>query len=106
SWRLTPLKNGEDLSLTMVWHKFGLAVSLHGIVRERDCSKARLCITANGQRPQWCRLTNPISKQLPEIGDEVDIFGWVKWYSGFTEVLELRPSSQAQHRDQRSARFR
>ncbi len=91
SWRLVPLKNGEDLSLTMIWHKFGLGVSLRGTVRERNSSKGLFCVTGAGQRQQWCRFASPTANLLPEIGDEVDIFGWEKWYSGIIdEVLQLQ----------------
>ena len=96
SWRLTQLKNGEDLSLSMVWHKFGLAVRLRGTVCERDCSRALFCITTDGQRQQWCRFTKLSSDRLPEIGKEVDIFAWQKWYSGILEVLQLESADKPQ----------
>ena len=87
TWRVSPLKRAEDLSLTMIWHKFGIAVSFHGVVNQRDCEKGLFCV-ATGKREQWCRFTDPAVNDLPNVGTSVKIFGWQKWYLGTIEVLD------------------
>ena len=34
-------------------------------------------------------LSNPKTTQLPEIGADVELFGWEKWNTQVVEVLEL-----------------
>ena len=89
TWRLSPLKNAEDLSLTMIWHKFGNAVSLHGVVNQRDCAKKLFCVVTEGKSEQWCRFREPAANKMPGVGANVEIFGWEKWYTGIIEVLQL-----------------
>jgi Family of unknown function (DUF6062) len=89
TWRLRALKNPEDLSLTMIWHKFGNAVSLHGVVDQRDCAKGLFCVATDGKREQWCRFTDPVANRIPGVGTSVEIFGWEKWHTGIIEVLQL-----------------
>lgn len=89
TWRLHALKNAEDLSLTMIWHKFGIAVSLRGVVDQRDCAKGLFRVASDGNREQWCRVTDPAANKLPGVGTNVEIFGWEKWYTGIIEVLQL-----------------
>lgn len=89
TWRLSPLKNAEDLSLTMIWHKFGNAVSLHGVVNQRDCAKKLFCVVTEGKSEQWCRFREPGANKMPGVGANVEIFGWEKWYTGIIEVLQL-----------------
>jgi hypothetical protein len=89
TWRLNPLKNAADLSLTMMWRKFGHAVSLRGVVNKRDCAKGIFCLVADGKREQWCRSAHAPANHMPIVGTNVEIFGWEKWYTGIIEVLEL-----------------
>jgi hypothetical protein len=89
TWRLRVLKNAEDLSLTMIWHKFGNAVSLHGVVDQRDCAKGLFCVAIDGNRAQWCRVTDPATNKIPGVGTDVEIFGWEKWSTDIIEVLQL-----------------
>ena len=89
TWRLSPLKNAEDLSLTMIWHKFGNAVSLHGVVNQRNCAKKLFCVVTEGKSEQWCRYREPAANKMPGVGANVEIFGWEKWYTGIIEVLQL-----------------
>jgi hypothetical protein len=89
TWRLRPLKNAEDLSLTMIWHKFGIAVSLHGVVNQWDCAKELFCVVTEGRREQWCRFRDPAVKQIPEVGAYVELFGWDKWNTRVIEVLDV-----------------
>ena len=89
TWRLRALKNAEDLSLTMIWHKFGNAVSLHGVVDQRDCAKGLFCVATDGKREQWCRFTDPVANRIPGVGTSVEIFGWEKLHTGIIEVLQL-----------------
>ena len=89
TWCLSPLKNAADLSLTMMWHKFGHAVSLRGVVNKRDCAKGIFCLAAEGKREQWCRFAHAPANNMPIVGTNVEIFGWEKWYAGIIEVLEF-----------------
>ncbi len=90
TWRLRPLKNAEDFSLTMLWHKFGNAVSLHGVVNYRDCAKGLICVATHGKREQWCRFKDPVVNKIPAVGTNIEIFGWEKWNTRILEVLELK----------------
>ncbi|MCE3242912.1 MAG: hypothetical protein K0Q83_3419 [Deltaproteobacteria bacterium] len=38
---------------------------------------------------QWYRFQDPKTTQLPEIGADVELFGWEKWNTQVVEVLEL-----------------
>jgi uncharacterized protein DUF6062 len=89
TWRLSPLKNAEDVSLGLIWHKFGNAVSLRGVVNQRDCAKHLFCVAAAGKSQQWCRFNDPAMNQIPGVGTHVELFGWERWYTGIIEVLEL-----------------
>jgi hypothetical protein len=73
----------------MIWHKFGNAVSLHGVVDQRDCAKGLFCVATDGKREQWCRFTDPVANRIPGVGTSVEIFGWEKWHTGIIEVLQV-----------------
>jgi hypothetical protein len=88
-WHVRLLKNAEDLYLGLLWHKFGIAVSLVGEVLDHDVERNLFCIRLNGKRAQWCRFQDPKTTQLPEIGANVELFGWQKWNTQVVEVLEL-----------------
>ena len=90
TWRLRRLKNAEDLSLTMLWHKFGHAVLLHGYVTRRDCAKGLFCLAINGKSEQWCRFKDSVAGNIPAVGANVEIFGWEKWNTRIIESLDLR----------------
>jgi len=89
TWRLRRLKNAEDLSLTMLWHKFGIAVSLRGVVTRRDCARELFSLIIHGRTDQWCRFKDSATNTIPEVGAQVEIFGWEKWSTRIIEVLEL-----------------
>jgi glycosyltransferase involved in cell wall biosynthesis len=93
TWRLRPLKNAEDFSLTMLWHKFGHAVSFHGVVTRRDCAKGLFCFAINGKREQWCRFKDSGARNIPAVRANVEIFGWEKWNTQIVEVLELKETT-------------
>jgi len=88
-WHVRLLKNAEDLYLGLLWHKFGIAVSLMGEVQDHDVERNLFCIRLKDKRAQWCRLQDPKTTQLPEIGANVELFGWEKWNTQVIEVLEL-----------------
>lgn len=88
-WRLRRVKNPRDVSLAMVWHRFGNTIDLEGVVRQTDDEKQLFCMAADERREQWCRLKRPASSDIPPIGRTVRVFGWQKWYSHIIEVLEL-----------------
>lgn len=89
TWRLRRLKNAEDLSLTMLWHKFGTAVSLRGIVIHHDCAGELFSLVIHGRTEQWCRFKNSAANKIPDLGAQVEIFGWEKWSTHIIEVLDL-----------------
>jgi hypothetical protein len=74
----------------MPWQKFGYAVSLHGVVNRRDSASGLLCVAINGTREQWCRFGDSVTDDIPEVGANVEIFGWEKWNTRVIEILDLR----------------
>lgn len=89
-WRLRLLKNSEDLYLSLLWHKFGIAVLVSGLVKEIDAKSRLFCLTVNGKSEQWCRFRDPAASKLPEVGANVELFGWEKWNTHVLEVLNVR----------------
>jgi len=87
-WR--SLKNSEDVCLNLLWHRFGIAVLLRGFIKVNDDKAELFCINIDGQREQWCRFRTPDTRELPEVGARVELFGWEKWHTHVIEVLELR----------------
>ena len=94
SLRLRPLARGEDIYLALLWHRFGMAASLVGEVTERNRSRAIFCMRIEGKWDQWCRLKDPASQQLPQAGDRIDAFGWAKWNTRITEILDCRVATE------------
>jgi len=89
-WHLRMLKNPQDLYLSLLWHKFGIAVLLTGCVKETDAKNKLFCIAVKGKREQWCRFRDSVTKKIPRVGINVEIFGWDKWNTPIVEVLELK----------------
>ena len=87
-WR--SLKNSEDVCLNLLWHRFGIAVLLRGFMKVNHDKAELFCINIDGQREQWCRFRTPDTRELPEVGARVELFGWEKWHTHVIEVLELR----------------
>jgi len=87
-WR--SLQNSEDVCLNLLWHRFGIAVLLRGFIKVNDDKAELFCINIDGQREQWCRFRTPDTRELPEVGARVELFGWEKWHTHVIEVLELR----------------
>jgi hypothetical protein len=83
------LKKAEDLYLRLVWHKFGIAALLSGFVKETDARSRLFCLAIEGKREQWCRFRDSVASEIPQVGINVEIFGWEKWNSHIVEVLEL-----------------
>ena len=83
------VKNAEDLYLRLVWHKFGIAVLLSGFVKEIDVRSRIFSLAIKGKRDQWCRFGHSVTNDLPQVGINVEMFGWEKWNSHIIEVLEL-----------------
>lgn len=88
-WKVRPLKGAEDFYLSLLWHRFGVAVVLSGIVKDNDFSNGLFCLTVEGRTEQWCRFNGRAAKTLPEVGTRVEVFGWDKWNTHIVEVLEL-----------------
>ncbi|HEY7164250.1 MAG TPA: hypothetical protein VIB79_06785 [Candidatus Binatia bacterium] len=82
------VKNAEDLYLSLLWHRFGLAVLISGVANERNSEKNLFSLKTTETREEWFRLKD--SQSLPVRGARVEIFGWQKWNSRIVEVLEIR----------------
>jgi hypothetical protein len=91
NWRCRSLRHGEDLYLALLWHRFGLAVSIAGEVKDRDLADSLFCLRLEGRRDQWCRVRNPAVNPLPPLGARIEAFGWEKWNSRIIDTLEIRP---------------
>ncbi|HXG52685.1 MAG TPA: DUF6062 family protein [candidate division Zixibacteria bacterium] len=83
------LKDPEGLRLKLLWHKFGIAVLLRGLVKETDSNSGLFCVAVSGRTEQWCRFRAPRTCRAPEVGSEVEIFGWEKWNTRVVEVLKM-----------------
>ena len=84
------LKRAEDLYFSLLWRRFGVAVLLSGSIKETDKEKKLFCLIVEGGRLQWCRFKDADTKELPEVGAQVEVFAWEKWNSHILEILELR----------------
>jgi hypothetical protein len=89
NWNLRVLKNPEDLYLSLLWHRFGIAVLFSGLVKAVDPKRGLFCLTIDNRREQWCRFKDPTAHQLPAVGAKVEIFGWQKWSAGMLEILHV-----------------
>ena len=63
---------------------------LSGSIKETDKEKKLFCLIVEGGRLQWCRFKDADTKELPEVGAQVEVFAWEKWNSHILEILELR----------------
>jgi len=88
-WQVRLLKDAEDVYLRLLWHKFGIAVSLGGIILETDVERGLFCVRVDGKHAQWCRFKCSETSTPPEIGTKVELFGWQKWNTQVIEVLQL-----------------
>jgi hypothetical protein len=88
-WRLRSLKDAEDFYLSLLWHRFGIAVLISGLVKANDPKEGLFCLSVDGNREQWCRLKEPTANKLPEVGVRVEVFGWEKWNAHIIEALGL-----------------
>lgn len=89
-WNLRLLKNAEELYLSLLWRRFGVAVVLSGSIKETDKEKKLFSLIVEGRRQQWCRFKGADTNELPEVGTPVEVFAWEKWNSHILEALELR----------------
>jgi hypothetical protein len=88
-WKARPLKDAEDFCLSLLWHRFGIAVLLSGSVTGIDAANGLCCLTVDGRSDQWCRFRERLANKLPDIGARVEVFGWEKWNARIVEVMEL-----------------
>lgn len=86
---LKRLKNPEDLYLSLLWHRFGNAVVIAGLVKEKDEDSDLYCLLVDGKRERWFRLKNPNTTNLPKVGAMVELFAWERWGIQLLEVLDL-----------------
>jgi hypothetical protein len=88
--KFTRIQNADDLYVALVWHKFGIAAHLSGSVTAVDVEHKLFRMTINGSRDQWCRFRDSDANDLPQVGINVEIFGWEKWNTHIIVVLELK----------------
>ena len=88
-WRLRSLKEAEDFYLSLLWHRFGIAVLFSGLVEANDPKQGLFCLTVEGKREQWCRLKEQAANKFPKVGGRVEVFGWEKWNAHIVEALEV-----------------
>lgn len=86
----TALKNAEDLYLRLLWCRFGIAVLMLGCVKEKGEKSGLFGLTVDGGGEQWCRFRDAVGNKVPEVGAEVELFGWDKWNTHVVEVLDLK----------------
>ncbi|MBI4528908.1 MAG: hypothetical protein HY695_34355 [Deltaproteobacteria bacterium] len=89
--RLRPLKNAEDLYLNLLWRRFGIAVLLSGSIKEVDIKSGLFCLATEGSREQWCRFKKADTNELPQVGSNVEVFGWERWNTRVVELLDVYP---------------
>jgi len=86
---LKGVRNAQDLYLNLLWHRFGNAVVIPGLVKEKDRESDLYCLLADGKRERWFRLKNPKTTNLPKVGVMVELFAWERWGTQVLEVLVL-----------------
>jgi len=96
SFRLLPSKKNENLYYSLLWHRFGHAVSVTGTVKETEAEKNLFCLALEKEREVWCRLRGDNPKSLPGVGQTVAVFAWEKWFSHIFEVIQLEFPSDRQ----------
>lgn len=92
--RSLPSKDAENLYFRLLWRRFGHAVSLTGVVKERDPEQSLFCLKLDRERETWCRLRTAGPGVMPDVGQKVAVFAWDKWVSHILDVihLELMPA--------------
>ena len=87
--RNLPPKDAENLYYRLLWRRFGHAVSLTGVVKERDPEQSLFCLELDADREAWCRLRTAGPSVLPDAGQKVTVFAWEKWVSHILDVIHL-----------------
>jgi hypothetical protein len=82
-------KDAENLYFRLLWRRFGHAVSLTGVVQERDPEQSLFCLRLESQREVWCRLRAVRLRSVPDVGEKVAVFAWEKWVSHILDVIHL-----------------
>jgi len=85
-------KDAENLYFRLLWRRFGHAVSLTGVVKERDPEQSLFCLKLDSDREVWCRLRTVRQRGVPDVGEEVAVFAWEKWVSHILDVIHLESS--------------
>jgi len=88
-FKLLTSKENENLYYSLLWHRFGHAVSVRGAVKETEAEKNLFCLTLEREREVWCRLLGDNPEGLPGVGQTVAVFAWEKWFSRILDVIEL-----------------
>lgn len=86
---LRPLKNPEELYLSLLWRRFGIAVLFSGLITDHDVPRKLFSLTIEGKREQWCRLKDGLKMEVPPVGAKVEVFAWERWAIQILEVLEI-----------------
>jgi hypothetical protein len=81
------VKNAENIYTGLLWHRFGLAVSVSGVANERNFEKKLFSLKIDAKREEWFRVKTTAA--IPDRGAGIEVFGWEKWNSRIIEVLEI-----------------
>ena len=82
-------KDAENLYYRLLWRRFGHAVSLTGVVKERDPQKSLFCLKLDRDKEIWCRLRTAGPGLMPDVGQKVAVFAWEKWVTHILDVIHL-----------------
>ena len=80
--------------MALLWHRFGLAVSIAGEVKECDLAEHLFCLRIDARRDQWCRLRSE-NRRLPDVGGRIEAFGWEKWNTRILDILDVKPMAKS-----------
>ena len=82
-------KDAETLYYRLLWRRFDHAVSLTGVVKERDPEQRLFCLKLDTDREIWCRLRTAGPGLMPDVGQKVAVFAWEKWVTHILDVIHL-----------------
>jgi len=86
---LRELRNSQELYFKLLWRRFGNAVVLSGLTKERDVEARLICLAGEDRNELWCRHKEELIIQVPRVGAKIEVFAWEKWNSHILEILDL-----------------
>lgn len=88
--RVKIIKNAGEVYSRLLWHRFGNAVLISGMVKEQHGDTGFYCLVGDGNRERWFKLKNPERTTPPKIGSRVELFAWERWGIQALEVLDFK----------------